>query len=76
MFNSLKADTQKALMTYLKRLRVDDDLSFFVLCYGRAKEQEQYLQFLEQLVHFTDRGIDLAALGLSSSNQSGKTRWK
>ena len=78
MFNSLKTDTQKALMAYLKQLRVDDDLSFFVLCYGRAKEQEQYLQFLEQLVHFTDRGVDFAALGLTSPNTSPKEkkRWK
>lgn len=75
MFSTLKVETQKLILSFLKQLRIDDDLSFFVLCYGRTKEQEQYLQFLEQLVHFTDQGINIAALGLTSK-QSPKKQWK
>ena len=48
-------DTLKASMSnYLSERKIDDDLCYFILKYARHKEQNEYMNWLKQMLNFTD----------------------
>lgn len=52
-FEDLEESLQDELLNYLADRNINDDLAFFVLSYGREKEQKEYLRWLKSVEEFT-----------------------
>jgi hypothetical protein len=50
VFDQLSEGLQDAVYDYLEDHKIDDDMSFFILSYARAKEQGEYVNWLNQLL--------------------------
>jgi len=55
-FDQLSEGLQDAIYDYLEDHKIDDDMCFFVLSYSRAKEQSEYLNWLNALLLTAESG--------------------
>ena len=55
-FDQLSEGLQDAIYDYLEDHKIDDDMCFFVLSYSRAKEQTEYVNWLNALLLTAESG--------------------
>lgn len=55
LFYQLDESLQEAFKSYLSDRKIDEDLCYFILAYSRSKEQKEYVNWLENMLDFTDQ---------------------
>ncbi len=54
LYEHLDDNLKASMSNYLSERKIDDDLCYFVLKYARHKEQNEYMNWLKQMLNFTD----------------------
>jgi complement component 1 Q subcomponent-binding protein len=54
IFSELEESVQDAMKSYLADRQIDEDLCYFVLSFARAKEQREYIHWLNKLLTFSE----------------------
>jgi len=55
LFYQLDESLQEAFKSYLSDRKIDEDLCYFILAYSRNKEQKEYVNWLENMLDFTEQ---------------------
>ena len=55
LFYQLDESLQESFKSYLSDRKIDEDLCYFILAYSRSKEQKEYVNWLENMLDFTDQ---------------------
>lgn len=55
VFGDLDESLQESMYSYLEERGVDDDLCYFVILSSRHKEQQEYMNWLNNLLNFVEK---------------------